>query len=183
MRRIDPAQLNIAARRRRGAGKRRGNYPVGYDPVLSMVFAYRPLDRHGVRAVPGYPAAEQAQIRRQRRYLRFACRTVDDRHALGGGRGEHDVLRRPDARKRQPQLRPAQLIRAAAYLSAVLLYLRAHLPQRRKVDVYRPFAELTAARQAQPCYAAARQQRPHEYDRRAHLQHQRMRYCALGKPR
>ena len=183
MRRVDPAQLNIAARRRRGTCKRRGNYPVGYDPVLGTRLAYRPLYRHGVRAVPGYPAAEQAQVRRQRRYLRFACRSVDDRHALGGSRGEHDVLRRPDARKRQLQLCPAQLISAAAYLPAVLLYLRAHLPQRREVDVYRPLAELAAARQAQPCHAAARQQRPHEYDRRAHLQHQRMRYRALGKPR
>ena len=183
MRRIDPAQLNIAARRRCGACKRRGNYPVWYDPVLGMGFTYRSLDRHGVRAVPGYPAAEQAQIRRQRRYLRLTRRTVDDRPALGGGRGEHDIFRRPDARKRQLQLRPAQLIRAAAYLPAVLLYLRAHLPQSRKMDIYRSLAELAAARQAQPRHAAARQQRPHEYDRRAHFQHQRMRYRALGKPR
>ena len=62
-------------------------------------------------------------------------------------------------------------------------YLRAHLPQRREVYVYRSLAELAAARQAQPRHAAARQQRPHEYDRRAHFQHQRMRYRALGKRR
>ena len=129
------------------------------DPVLGMGFTLSVLDRHGVRAVPWLSCCRAGAGTTPARYLRLTRRTVDDRPASAAVAASMMFSVAPTSET-------AACLSCAAYqrcsLSpAVLLYLRAHLPQRREVDVHRPLLPSwqPPGRLCQP-RRSARQQRP-----------------------
>ena len=112
--------------------------------------------------------------------VRFSCGTVYDGLAFRAACREHYVLRCADTRKRQAYFAPSELIGAAVKLRAVVLYLRAQSAKGREVQVYGPFAELTAAGKRKARLSAAGDKRPQKDHGRAHFFHQKIWNAAAG---
>ena len=103
------AHFNISANCRRRAGDGGGDYSVRYNAAHGVPRRGEACNDDGVAPRACYVRAEGAQIVLQGAYLRLARRAVDNGFSPRGARGEHDVLRRADAGKRQGYLRPVQL--------------------------------------------------------------------------
>ena len=131
------------------------------------------MNRVGARAFD--LRAHRDQERRELADLGLARGVLDDRLALGAGRGHHEVLgaRHRDRVEHEP--RAFELRGARADVAVVDRDRRAHRAQPHDVQIHGPRADRATARQRDVGMPEPAEQRPEHENRRAHRLHELVR--------
>ena len=169
--RLGADQIERSARDRRGAGVAAGLDAIGHDAIRRPVQPIPTLDlqRFGADAVDRRAHRDQAVA--QIDDFRLARGIFDAGAALCGHRRHQCVFGRADRyhRKGDSPAWQAAPRRGGLDVAGGELDHRAHFLERLQMQVDRPVADRTAARQRYRRLAAAADQRPQHEDRRAHL--------------
>src|SRR5205823_450921 len=142
------------------------------DPVTDniVVTAAEPVDALDLECRRAYTAdlrTHREQHLAQVNDLRLTSRVVDERRTFSKHGGHEDVLRRPNARKVQPDLRTGQLRRLGDEIAVRIVERGAEALQAHDVEIEPARTDGVTTRKRDPCTSGARQQRAEHADRAA----------------
>ena len=175
-------KAQLAAGNRRGDGKGAGLDPVGNHRMRRIPEAIDPFDQNRIGAMPADLRAHGDQAFGKIADFRFAGGIDDFRLALRQAGGNQRVLGGADRHHRKDHPPTGQARgRARLYIAVGKLDNGAKSLHRADMEIDRPRADGTAARQGDPRLAIARQKRPQHKNRGAHLADQIIRRVEIRR--
>ena len=150
--------------------------PVGRAAELGGAF-----DLQDVSADPPDAGTHPSQEHRQVHHVRLARCVVDGGHAVGHGRGHHQVLGAGHSRHVQVDGGASQTVGSGDVFAVLQLHVGAHQAQPDDVLFHPAHADVVTARFGHPGLAPPRQHRTHEQKGRPHFAGQRGQHVTPGQ--